>query len=222
MSYALLGFADIDPWTVMAAHVWSASDVYVLRLKTEGAVLTEPGDLLLFVRAAGQGQNLDLDVRGIAASRAGASIDIVLTADKWGLSVPFLADDAAAMAKHIAGDADLGARMPSLAISNAVFGRLAAPKDAIDHWLAQPILWDHRFTGPKGRGGPTDSFAAPPPLTLVQGKADDGKRAIPWPKRTGPGPTPKPASTTIWVGVAAVSLGLAVMAQSTKRRPRNH
>jgi len=199
MSYAALpliavaGFADIDAWTSnLLPHAMSPTEVYVLRFRARGAKLSRASDALLFVRAAGQGQNLSMDVRGVAVSHDSNdpddtnTVDVVFTVAPAGtiipgsVTIPGVSDDANSMAAQIAADADLRAAFPNIGLDNAQFGQLTAPVDAIDHWRSQPVLWDHTFHGAKNRGGPTDSFAQPAEYSIVQGRADDGARAKPW------------------------------------------
>jgi len=231
MSYsALAALGTVDPWQYMSAHLWSTADVYVLRLAVKHAPLTDPTDALLFVRAAGQGQNLRMDVRGVAVLTQPASkedeatVDIVMSISDTGLtmfgwqipgfSVPFVADDAASMARQVAKDEALRARFPGFEITSSVFGQLTAPPQALDHWRAQPLLWDHSFTGAKMRGGPTDTFATPATYSIVRGKADDGAQAVPWKIGVPPigpngnGKKPGGGDNTVWWIVGLGVLGL--------------
>jgi hypothetical protein len=190
MSYVgCCGLGTVDVWEyVWALHSVSATDVMVLRLQVANARLDDPSDALLFVRAAGQGQNWGMDVRGVAVSAIAGSadkqVDIVFTKGDAGFlgfgPIVGLHDDAAAMAKQIATDEVLRQVSPNITISAAAIGPLTGPADALDHWRSQPIVWDHLLSGPKGRGGPTDTFAQPADYTVVKGTADDGKRAVPW------------------------------------------
>lgn len=190
MSYSgCCGLGTVDVWEyVWALHNLREADVMVLRLQVAGARLSDPSDALLFVRAAGQGQNWGMDVRGVAVSDAAAAdqkmVDIVFTKGDAGLlgfgPIIGIHDDAASMAAQIAADDALRQNSPNLQIVSSAIGLLSGPADAIDHWRSQPIVWDHLLSGPKGRGGPTDTFAQPADYTVVKGTADDGKRAVPW------------------------------------------
>jgi hypothetical protein len=219
------GLGDVDPWEYVWAHALTTDAVYVLRLRVTGVALRDPTDALLFARAAGQGQNLALDVRGVAVSqpRGAASdeyvVDIIFTTSALRVAVLW-ADGAADMARKIAADPDLRARYPGVSIAGPVFGALAAPAEAIDHWRAQPVLWDHAISGPRQLGGPTDSFAQPADYNVVKGKADDGSRAVPWviPKG-GLGPPPKPmeASWMVAGGLGVVLVGVWLSRKETRR-----
>ncbi len=187
VGYCALGTVDVWEY-VWALHNLRDTDVMVLRLRVTNARLSDPSDALLFVRAAGQGQNWGMDVRGVAVSAVAGSddkqVDIVFTKGDAGLlgfgPIIGIHDDAAAMGKQIASDEALRQVSPNLVVASAQIGVLTAPADAVDHWRSQPIAWDHLLSGPKGRGGPTDTFAQPAEYTVVKGTADDGKRANPW------------------------------------------
>ncbi len=182
-------FGTVDSWE-SSIHVVNESDVIVLRMRISGARLSEPSDALLFVRAAGQGQNWGMDVRGVAVSDVASStdqmVDVVFTKSDagllgWSPAVMLgMADDAASMAKNVAADEAIQQAFPKLSIASSQLGPLTGPADAIDHWRSQPVVWDHLLAGPKGRGGPTDTFAQPAEYTVVKGTADDGKRAQSW------------------------------------------
>lgn len=181
MSYA--SFGDINPWTVMSAHLWDPQEVYVLRLKTRNAKIRSPEDLLVFVKAIGQSQNLQLDVSGAGTWQASgmpeseSMLDLVFTTTEGGVNIPFVADDAKSMAAKLQAHADVRRVFPDFIVTEQQFGPIVSPKDAIDHWRGEPILWNHLLNDKKG--GPTDSFAKPADYNLVRGKADDGARATP-------------------------------------------
>lgn len=189
MSYQnvpLRGLGEIDVWERMWAHTLNSDEVYVLRLQCANLPLKDGADLLLFARAAGQSQNLSLDVRSVGAWQSGAdpgdwTIDVVMTAAGFAGNWPVFTTDADDMKKSVASDEELKLAFPKFEIRKATFGRLTAPKDAIDTWRAQPILWDHSLEGRKKRGGPTQTFATPVALTTFRGKADDGRKAETWP-----------------------------------------
>lgn len=222
-----LGMGTVEPWSVMAAHTLDPAEVYVLRLPCTGLPLREASDLLLFARAGGQGQNLDLDVRAVGAAGDGSawSIDIVFTSATWHVPPPLVADSAKSMAEQVAADEQLRASFPSLRIDAdaAAFGELVGPKDAIDTWLSQPRLWEASLSGPKKRGGPTATFAKPVDLSLFKGQADDGRLATPWRVTSPPiGPHDRgdESSSVGWYilgGVAAVGLGLVIWSRSKTR-----
>lgn len=198
------GLGDFDPWSCMWCHVWSADDVYVLRLRMDGVTILNARDALRFVQSAGQAQNFRLDVRGMAIRESGTGIlaDIVFTAREGFVGIPILADTATSMAATMNADPDLLQVYPDLKISLPVFGRLTGPPDALDQWKSVALLWDNLLSGPRGRGGPTDTFATPGDYNLVRGSAEDGKRANPFstgiaqpplgPGKVQPAPVPQP------------------------------
>lgn len=229
MSYALKpvpleGLGTFDPWWSLASvHVLSPSSVYVLRLPCFNLPLKDGSDLLLFARAAGQSQGLDLDVRAVGAKGSGTtwSVDVVMTtsASKAWL-FPYIGE----MVSAVANDEQLKASFPALQIDSdkAEFGELTGPKDAIDTWLAQPLLWDHALTGAKKRGGPTATFAKPVDLSTFQGQADEGRAAAPW-RVTSPPISPQhqeePSNVGWYIvgGAAVLGVGLAIWMRSRKR-----
>lgn len=215
---------ELDPWAYPSLHYFTNQEVYVLRLRMKGASLREPRDALVFVRSAGSTQNLGLDVRAVALLEEPGGelvLDLVMTREALYSPWPWMGDDAEAMRQKIAADPNVLARFPSLAISTAVFGELVAPADAIDHWRAQPKLWDHAL-GQGGHGGPTDSFATPAEYSVVRGRADDGKRAVPWraepPPGLGPsGARPADRARVAWIVLAAaLALGAVVISRARK------
>lgn len=207
MSYAeALGV--FEPWSCISCHFWSASEVYVFRTKVTGAKLRDATDVLPFISAFGQGQDLRLDVRGAAVwNRSGESfmIDLIGTTD-FGLPVPLIADGPADIAKHIEEDPEIRAAFPQVKLSDAQFGPVKDAKVAVDRWLALPILWDRRLPGKRGKGGPTASFATPAEYSIVLGKADDAK-ATPWKiDAPGLGPGREPENdVALWLLGAAVA-----------------
>lgn len=217
------GLGEVDPWTIMSGHLWSPSEVYVLRLVVVGAPIEDTADALVFVKAAGQDQNLRLDVRGLAVSPVGGGarqqVDVICTVREGGLAIPFVSDDAASIAAQIAADPDVRRAWPGISVVSAVFGRLTAPPAALDHWQAQSLLWSTAFPGERGRGGPTDAFAMPAPLALVKGKAEDGKTATPLPPRT-PSFNPSGESPWPWIGLGVVVLAGGIM-YSRQRRSKS-
>jgi hypothetical protein len=224
MGYAL-ALGDVDAWDHVWVHSLAPADVFVLRLGVTGAELRSPSDALLFARAAGQGQNLALDVRGVAVWQAGdvTMVDVVLTTPALRVGVLW-ADDAQAMGGKVAADETLRRVFPNLHVASVVFGQLTGPADAIDHWRSQPMLWDHSLPGPKNLGGPTDSMAVPGQYNVVKGKADDGSHAAPWVETKPPlGPAPgAPASGTMLL--AGLGVGAAVLllrSQSSKGHRRS-
>lgn len=198
MSYALVrggrgrgrGVGDFSEWSVMPlVHTLDRDEVYVLRLEVANVRLRDGADLLVFARAGGQDQNVGLDVRAVGAWKAdGMSaaddvwmIDIVLT---WGheskLST-LMNDNGDDMGRHIAADPEVTAVFPHVVVRASKFGELTGPTDAIDTWLSMPLLWDRNLMGKRpNKGGPTATFASPADLSLFRGKADDGRRAVPW------------------------------------------
>ena len=222
MSYAL---AEFDAWKVMGGHTLDDDEIYVLRMTVTGCPLRTASDLKLLARAAGQAQNMDLDVRAVGAKErpeAGAwNIDIVFgSVGGKRVVTPFLSTDADAMAKSIAADPQIQLNFPKFSIVAAQFGALVGPADAIDTWRSQPTLWDHALTGPSGRGGPTATFATPADLSFFKGEADDGRKATPWrasdPPIAPPGPNggedkPPSSDDTAWYvlgGVVLLGAGL--------------
>jgi len=208
----------------MSMHTLDSVEAYVLRLVCSGLKLQGPEDLLLFVRAAGQGQNLRLDVRAAGVWKLDAAtaddwvVDVIMTSVDQGM--PIFADDGPAMAKNVAADDRIQGAFPGLVIKSGVFGELTAPASAIDAWRVQPILWDHAVSGPKGRGGPTATFAQPVDLSTFKGKADDGRAAVPWRVTTvpiAPHNREEPTSSAGWWvlgGVAVVGIGALIWHRS--------
>jgi hypothetical protein len=170
----------------MSCHWWSKDDVYVFRATVSGVLIRDARDLLPFVKAFGTDQNLRVDVRGAGLWVDGNGktvIDLVGTAES-GFAVPLLSDSAASIADKLMLDKELRAQFPSLKLENPVFGVIIAPNDAIAHWQALPVLWDH------AQGG-TASFAQPSEYSLFLGKADDGAKVVPMPLPfPGLGPVP--------------------------------
>ena len=196
---------ELDPWAYPSLHYFTNQEVYVLRLRMKGASLREPRDALVFVRSAGSTQNLGLDVRAVALLEEPGGelvLDLVMTREALYSPWPWMGDDAEAMRQKIAADPNVLARFPSLAISTAVFGELVAPAG--------------------GHGGPTDSFATPAEYSVVRGRADDGKRAVPWraepPPGLGPsGARPADRARVAWIVLAAaLALGAVVISRARK------
>lgn len=225
MSYLALG--TLDPWNWLMPHTFDTDEVYVLRLPCSNLPLKDGADLLLFARAAGQGQDFSLDVRAVGATGEGSnwSVDVVMTSSSWRASVLVVKSPVNEMVAAIVADEQLHAAFPNLAIDadKAVFGELVGPKDAIDTWLSQPPLWVASLTGPKKRGGPTATFAKPVDLSVFKGQADQGRSATPWRVTTPsimPHDKPDEASSVGWYilgGAAVLGLGLAIWSRSKKR-----
>jgi LPXTG-motif cell wall-anchored protein len=222
VNYAL---ADFDAWKVMGGHALDDHTIYVLRMTATGLPLRTANDLKLFARAAGQAQNMNLDVRAVGAKErpeVGAwDLDIVFgVVGDLRLVPPFISTDADAMAKGIAADSQIQANFPQFKVLTSSFGTLVGPADAIDTWRAQPVLWDHALPGPSGRGGPTATFATPVDLSFFKGQSDDGRKATPWraidPPIAPPGPNggkdkPPSSDDTAWYvlgGVVLLGAGL--------------
>lgn len=217
----------VDPWAYPWAHTLDSGEVYVLRVALANVRMREPADALAFVRAIGQDQNLHLDVRGVAVWKADgmgereSMLDLVLTSAIY-FSPPMIgSDNGEAMAKNLEADPDLQRLFPGLTVRAPIFGELTAPAEAIDHWRAQPILWDHALPGPRDRGGPTDTFAAPAEYSVVLGQADDGKRSKPWrlpPAEIGGGAgKPVAQGALLWIlGLGAI-LAVAALAQGKEK-----
>jgi hypothetical protein len=228
MSYALAAaFGTVDPWDHVWAHALGTSDVFVLRLRVSGVKLRDPSDALLFARAAGQGQNLALDVRGIAVWKTADMsadqwmVDVVMTTSALRAAVLW-ADSAEQMGVKVAADESLRSAFPTLAIQSVVFGQLTDPADSVDHWRSQGMLWDHALPGPKNLGGPTDLMAKPTDYSVVKGQADDGKRTLPWTTPTVPlGPGDKPPSMST-AAVAGLGVGAAFLVWMVSQRGSKH
>lgn len=210
------GLGALDEWTNPSLHSFLPSDVFVLRLATTGFPVRGPADVLPLVRAVGRGQNLRLDVRGVALwqdPKAAPDVwhaDVVLTTAAalfpFAPLMPGFVDDGAAMAGKVDADAGMRGAFPTFHVVGQVFGQLTAPPDAIDHWRSQPVLWDH-VLGPAGVGGPTDSFAKPADYSIVRGKVDDGARATPWILGRSPLAPPPPGGPS---GTVVVVVGIAL------------
>ncbi len=231
MSY-FQAIGTLEPWDYVSAHVYMPKDVFVLRLRVRGALLTSPRQAVLFVRAAGRGQNLGLDVRGVCfwkaqgvAAADDTMVDVVMTTKILRSPSMLSASDAKTMAKNMGADAELRAAFPAVSIQDPVFGQLTGPADAIDHWLSQPLLWDqnlgtHDVLG--YGGGPTDTFAAPAEYSVVRGKADDGKRVVPWTEGALPDlGSKKPGETggtaVLWVLGLAAAAGVGWLVWTNKK-----
>lgn len=230
MSYAhCSALGELSVWSWMGlSHTLDSNEVYVLRLQVAGVPLREPADLLVFARAAGQDQELLLDVRAVGAWKQPGmtddqwAIDVVMTFAENHVVVPLFTDDGAQMGKRIGADPDFVLAFPKGQVVNGAFGELTAPADALDAWRSQPLLWDHSLPGARSHGGPTTTFASPVDLSLFKGKADDGRRAVTW-NVTKPGlvaqNTPSGNSTALVVGAAiALGLGFVFWSRTARRR----
>lgn len=226
MSLAL-AFSDTTSWFGLLA---STDEVYIYRARVKGAAIKSPHEAMLFARAVGQGQNMKLDVRGVAVQKASESsggdwwVDVIMTSPESGVAI--MVTNASGITQAVLGDSELRATFPSLSVASAELLELTGPQSAIDHWRAQPILWDHALPGAAGRGGPTDTFATPAAYSVVLGKADDGKAAKPWivpspglgPNGSGGGALE--SATVFWIlGIAAVA-AVAISAMGKGRRRR--
>lgn len=220
MSYALAAaFGDVSTLRDTLPVFYPAS-VYVFRIRTTGAAIQTARDALAFVRAFGQQTNLGVDIRGVAVwhdqdqTGDASSLDLVFTVPSWSMRTPFYGDSPDSLAAKVQADASLRSAFPSLTVDSAIFGDLTAPAQAVDFWRNQPVLWTSAHEGEfgSGSGGPTNSFAKPPAASVVQGKADDGSTATPYPAIdtpivTPPGPASGLLSGSVSPGVL-LALGL--------------
>lgn len=214
------GIGETSDWWGLSA---STDEVFVFRAQLLGVKLRSPFDVLLFVRIVGERFNafFPMDVRGVAVSDVtdnGCSIDIIVTSPKSGVSLTVPSD--ASFAQAIMGDPDVRKIFPSIQVVNPLTLELTSPKDAIDHWRAQPVLWDHALSGSNNRGGPTDAFASPAEYSIVKGRADDGKAATPW-KVPKPGLDPTPSAgdgTGDGTTILLVLVGLGVLYMVGRKR----
>jgi hypothetical protein len=219
----MLGVGEFDAWSCMSCHWWSPEDIYALRLRVQNGTPTSIDDAKLYVRAGGVAQNMRLDVRGLAMWKAAGMgtnetmVDVVYSVSEGSMAMPGISDSADDMAKKVVAEQQLRARFPSMVIASAEFGILKGdikdPGSAAQNWLAQPIMWDHKFTSDAGPGGPTDSFATPSPRNIVIGQADvvaeqhtwtssdvfKGGTTTPGSTTTPEGTVTPPDSTVLWV-----------------------
>lgn len=155
-------------------------EVYVWRSPVAGARIESPGDARAILRAVARASDLKLDVRGIVWGKYRASgheeegVDVVMTADT---TIPYAVPQTAGeLGRAAAADPALRRRFPELVFHSARFGgprllQLTAPADAVDFWLAHPIVYDDKI-------GPMDAFAKM--AGIYKGEADDGPRLSPW------------------------------------------
>lgn len=228
------GFASTDAWSRVFVL---PSEIYLWRAKFTGLPLVRPDQALDLVRAVGTGQNLKLDVRGIALQPLADdqqtwSADLVLTAS-WAGPVPGVLgfrDDASDIAQHVREDPSLRSIYPGFNVGDASLLQLTGPAEAVDLWRSQPVLWDHGLGG-QGHGGPTDSYAMPADYSIVLGNAEQGKQAKPWRvKQPGlepppgttlgppPGAAPQADNTVLWLLGAGVVGTLVWLGWDKKRR----
>lgn len=188
------GFGETKTWL----GAWRSKDeVYLWRARLRGMPMKHPDQALTIVRAVGravakwdpvQGA-AELDVRGVALSKIADtdwSVDVVMTAVSSGPDL--LVKNAQGIANDAMAEPELRQLFPQLSIEEPQLLQLTGPPGAVDHWRAQPLLWDHNL-GPEG--GPTDTFAKPAEYSIVLGTADEGKLAKPW-TSSKPGLTPPP------------------------------
>jgi len=215
--WAAAGLGETTGWLGVSS---ATDEVYLVRLDVKGARLDTPADALKFARAVGQiaATKLETDVRGVAVWQDGAGqhVDVVMTADKSGISLLVPSEDG--LREAIESDSELRRSSPSLVVSRAQLLRLTGPADAIDHWRSQPLLWDRHLGA---AGGPTDTFATPAEYSVVKGKADDGKRAEPW-RVTPPGlgPDAKNNRAQAWPWVLGILAAAAVSYHFGKEKRR--
>jgi hypothetical protein len=215
--WAAAGFGETTGWLGVSS---ATDEVYLVRLDVKGARLDTPADALKFARAVGQivATKLETDVRGVAVSSdgAGTHIDVVMTADKSGISL--LVPSEEGLREAIEADPELRRSSPALVVSRAQLLRLTGPADAIDHWRSQPLLWDRHLGS---AGGPTDTFATPAEYSVVKGRADDGKRAEPWRlDKPGLGPDDKKKAGQMWPWVLGILAAAAVSYHFGKEKRR--
>lgn len=160
-------------------------EVYVWRAPISGARIESPEDAQAVLRAVARASELKLDVRGIvwgtyrASGHAEEGVDVVMTADT---TIPYAVPQTASeLGRAALADAGLRRRFPELQFYSPRFGgprllQLTAPADAVDFWLAHPIVYDDKI-------GPMDAFAKLE--GIYKGEADDGPRLSPW-KRERP------------------------------------
>ncbi len=223
MSYALHGrpFGETSSWWGLVS---TTDEVYLFRALLKGLPITTPIDALLFVRVVGERFNafFPMDVRGVALGKVTGNdyvIDVVMTSPQSGVAP--LTPSAVSVQAAILADSDINRIYPALQVVDPEILELTGPKDAVDHWRAQPVLWDHSLEGARGHGGPTDTFATPADYSIVKGKADDGKGATPW-KVDKPGfdPTPGAQTSDSTATVFLVLLGIGIVVMVGKRKTR--
>lgn len=216
VQWAAAGLGETTGWLGVSA---ATDEVYLVRLDVKGARLDSPADALKWARAVGQivSTKLETDVRGVAVwqDATGQHVDVVMTADKSGISI--LVPSEEGLREAIEADAELRRSSPALVVTRAQLLELTGPADAIDHWRSQPLLWDRHLGA---AGGPTDTFATPAEYSVVKGKADDGKRAEPW-KTIVPGLGPPGGkATAMWPWVLGILAAAAVSYHFGKEKRR--
>lgn len=206
----------IEPWGNAAGHVWERDDIYCYRFTALDISLQEPRDALLFVKAAGAlfGRDFDLDTCAIAVNPGSGGetlIDVIMRRAIPGLITTPLSR-VSQYPDEIKRHPEIAQRWPELQITPVAFGLLKDAPQAVKHWLAQPLLWDHRVA--QGRGGVTNTYLQPHDFSVVYGSAEDGQRATPWVAKPTPVTPPVPPNPpppgggagTILIAVAIVGL----------------
>lgn len=208
MSYAgLSSFAGVGPWGRNAAET---DEVYLWRAQLLDANVRNIQDVQAIAGAIGGGQNLGLDLRGIALASAGSgntyNVDAAFTT-----KVPriFAGDPTLDTAADIATKvhAALAERFPGLQIADPHFDEINddSPKHpALDFWRFHPVIYEAQFLGSVV---PTSAFARFE--GLYRGNAEQGASLKKWPKDQ---PFPKPGNGGNGNGQAGgVSTGEAIL-----------
>lgn len=188
MSYASLG--TIAPWSVYASE---SDEAYFWRALFTGADIRTLKDMQDVAGAIGKGQNLRLDLRGIAVEPKGSAktyaVDAAFTTSYPRMYFPDPTfDDARDVAMKV--QSALAARYPDLQISGARFEENnddAPIHPSLDFWRYHPVIMEATFGGPMM---PTAAFARWE--GLYRGKASDGENLKKWkdpaPPNGGNGP----------------------------------
>lgn len=214
MSYAGFGaLSGVGPWKRAIAET---DEVYLWRATFTGAEPRNIQDVQAIAGAIGAGQNLGLDLRGIAMQQAGPSdqyeVDAAFTTKLprvlW-LDPTFdTASDIAAKVR-----AALAGRFPDLQIVGERFEEINddAPKHpALDFWRFHPIIYEAQFLGSTV---PTQAYADF--QGLYRGRAEDGLSLKRWPKDEPFEPKPEngqvPQSEGIGTGAILLLAGSAAL-----------
>ncbi len=178
MSYC--AFGETSSWWRVYA---SASEVYVWRATFKGLRIETADDLHPFVKAFGRAQNMSLDVRGVCAQPVSGDsyiVDVVYTARITAPTPIIGADDADDVLEIVKEDVDFSKRYTSIQVDNPQWLQLVGPKNSLDFWLSQPVLWDANLgTRSWGRGGgPTSSWTDMKGLFLGSSEFVDGLKPL--------------------------------------------
>jgi hypothetical protein len=193
------GFGDAIDW-----HQWWAAptEVYVWRAYLQNAVVEEPADAQLLLRAVARAAaDLSMDVRGIVINDKGGA-DVVMTSDTH---IPYILPPTATDVKIGAlADSQLRARYPQVDLVGERFLQLTGPPASVDFWRAHATVWDDKV-------GPLDAFAKLE--GIYRGHvADEGPALQAWTVSSPPLEPPPPHPSTAGISPAVLFAGAVVLA----------